>query len=152
MTLYIEGNISRYYAETLVLLFFPGSKFPEDGSGGEPVVTMSVSCEGDSAVGKVTIKEKDRSVTKIYSPSEDTAKRVSSDMLIKLAAGGAMLAAGSDFCGTNPPWGMITGVRPAKMCLDMLCGGASFEECVTRLCEDFLASEKKSPPRRYDRL
>ena len=113
MTLYTSANISRYYAETLVLLFFPGSKFPEDNSGGEPLVNISVEENGDSLVGKVVIKEGEREINAFYSPSDATKSRVSREMLIKLAAGGAMLRAGADFCGTVPPWGMITGVRPA---------------------------------------
>lgn len=143
MTLYTEGNISRYYAETLVLLFFPGSKFPVDGSGGEPVIRMTVEHSSDIAVGKVTITEGDREVSSEYSPSHETHARVSEEMLLKLSAGGAMLRAGEEFCKTLPPWGMITGVRPAKLCLDMLEAGLSEDEVLKRLCEDFLADEHK---------
>ena len=144
MTLYTEGNISRYYAETLVLLFFPGSKFPEDGSGGEPVVRMSVCENGGNISSTVTITEGDRTVTKTYTPTEATKGRVSEGMLIKLAAGGAMLLAGREFTGSVPPWGMITGVRPAKLCLDMLSKGLSDREVLDRLLEDFLCSPEKA--------
>lgn len=145
MTLYTEGNISRYYAETLVLLFFPGSKFPEDGSGGEPVVRMSViEKDGGAVEGRVTICEGDREVTAAFCPSASTAGRVSREMLLKLSAGGAMLKAGREFCRTNPPWGMITGVRPAKLCLDMLEKGYGTEEVYTHLTEDFLCSPEKA--------
>ena len=30
MKLYIDGNINRYYVQTLCMIFFPGEKFPED--------------------------------------------------------------------------------------------------------------------------
>lgn len=144
MTLYTEGKISRYYSETLVLLFFPGSKFPGDGSGGEPCVTMSVTEENGNIVGRVTVKEGERKVYAEYTPAEATRNRVSADMLSKLAAGGAMLKAGAEFCGTIPPWGMITGVRPAKLCLDMMESGVTEEELVNRLTEDFMCSPQKA--------
>ncbi|MBE6587196.1 MAG: coproporphyrinogen dehydrogenase HemZ [Ruminococcaceae bacterium] len=144
MTLYTEGNISRYYAETLVLLFFPGSKFPEDGSGGEPIVRISVLEEDGKAVGKVTIREGEREVCSAYSPAEGAESRVNPEMLLKLCAGGAMLRAGKEFCNTTPPWGMITGVRPAKMCLDMLGRGMTEEEVFAHLTNDFLCTPEKA--------
>ncbi len=144
MTLYTEGNISRYYAETLVLLFFPGSKFPEDGSGGEPIVRMSVSEENGEMCGKVHIKEGEKEVFARYVPAEGTGDRVSPEMLLKLCAGGAMLKAGREFCGTTPPWGMITGVRPAKMCLDLFDKGKNSDEVLMHLTEDFLCSPEKA--------
>ena len=144
MTLYNNGNISRYYSETLVLLFFPGSKFPEDGSGGEPVVTMTVAEENGRVRGTVEIKEGENTAFAEYEPPPETAARVSSDMLCKLAAGGAMLRAGREFCQSVPPWGMITGVRPAKLCLDMLEAGLCDEEVLLRLTEDFLCSPEKA--------
>ncbi len=144
MTLYIEGNISRYYAETLVLLFFPGSKFPIDGSGGEPVIHMGVYENDCNVLGRVSIKEGDREVISTYTPLSPTQSRVSDEMLRKLAAGGAMLKAGADFCGTVPPWGMITGVRPAKLILDMMEKGYNADECVLHFVNDFLCSEEKA--------
>lgn len=143
MTLYTHGDISRYYAETLVLLFFPGSKFPEGDVGGEPIIHMSV-CETDSSfIGKVSIKEGTDFSNKEYVVQKNisNSKR---EMLIKLAAGGAMMAAGKEFCNITPPWGMITGVRPAKLVLDMLSKGFSEEECLKHFCDDFLCSAEKA--------
>ncbi len=144
MNLITKGNISRYYAETLVLLFFPGSKFPKDETGEGLSVYMSVEEEGDRVVGKVVIKDGQREVSATYVPSAPCAGKVSHGMLLKLAAGGAMLRAGADFCGTVPPWGMITGVRPAKLCLDMLEGGKCDDEILEHFVNDFLCSEKKA--------
>lgn len=142
MTLFTKGNISRYYAETLVLLFFPGSKFPEDGTGGEPIITMSVYNENGRAYGKVSIREGAKEASFEYSP--DPVIPVSDEMLLKLAAGGAMMKAGREFCGTVPPWGMITGVRPAKMCLDLFDKGFDKETVYKHFCCDFLATPEKA--------
>ena len=144
MNLIIDGNISRYYAETLVLLFFPGSKFPAFEDDSAPTVRMSVDECSDGVVGSVTITNAEREVRATYVPSATCAARVSREMLIKLAAGGAMLRAGADFCGTVPPWGMITGVRPAKLVLDMLEDGRSDEEVLDHFINDFLCTDKKA--------
>ena len=42
MKLYIEGDIGRYYVQTLCLIFFPGSKFPEDEEADEQTDVVSV--------------------------------------------------------------------------------------------------------------
>ncbi len=144
MTLYTEGDISRYYAETLVLLFFPGSKFPVDGSGGEPFINMAVVESDTGMYGKVSIKADGREITKEYFPKEGTELRVGTDMCKKLCAGGAMLLAGREFCKTSPPWGMITGVRPAKLVLDMYDKGLCEKEAFDRLVEDFICSPEKA--------
>lgn len=144
MNLITKGDISRYYAETLVLLFFPGSKFPKEEKAGDICIYMSVE-EGDNGVtGTVTIKDAEREVSASYVPSQPCAAEVSHEMLLKLVAGGAMLRAGADFCGTVPPWGMITGVRPAKLCLDMLEAGRSDDEVLEHFIRDFLCSDKKA--------
>ncbi|MBQ3528004.1 MAG: coproporphyrinogen dehydrogenase HemZ [Clostridia bacterium] len=144
MTLYTEGDISRYYAETLVLLFFPGSKFPTDGSGGEPYIHMSVLEDDGRVGGRVSIKAEGREVTKEYYPKCGTCERVGIDMCKKLGAGGAMLLCGKEFCNTTPPWGMITGVRPAKLVLDMYGKGLDESSAFDRLVEDFLCTPEKA--------
>ncbi len=139
MTLNIKGNISRYYGETLCLLFFPGSGFPEDGTGGEPCVTLELF-EGDIPTARAEIKEGDRTVSAQFTPSEKTAKRQEGRMLSRIAVGGAMLEAGRKFCGITPPWGALTGVRPAKLALRTMSQGGGEKE----FSEDYLASPEKA--------
>lgn len=33
MKLYIDGDIGRYYVQTLCLIFFPDAKFPDEDGG-----------------------------------------------------------------------------------------------------------------------
>ena len=55
-----------------------------------------------------------------------------------------MLLAGKQYSGIMPPWGMLTGVRPVSMVLDMLEQGMHPDEAVQRLCEDFFCQESKA--------
>lgn len=144
MTLISDEKLSRYYAESLALLFFPGSKFPTDGSGGHPIVTINVTCNTDIPCGTVTITDETHTVSASYSPDKKTSERVSNDMLIRLAAGGAMLEAGQKFTGAKPPWGMITGVRPSKFASDLLLKGYSEKDAHDVIITDFLTSPIKA--------
>ena len=55
MKLYVEGNINRYYVQTLCMIFFPGEKFPEDEEVTEktPVVSLRLTCDEERAVAYV---------------------------------------------------------------------------------------------------
>lgn len=146
MILEINGNISRYYAESLVLLFFPGSKFPEDPTQDcdKIKVTMSVWEHDATATGTVRIAGENICADASYTVPMEVACRKTVEMLFKIAVGGAMLDAGSKYTGACPPWGMLTGVRPAKMALDIMKRGNSEEDAARILCEDFLCTESKA--------
>ena len=144
MTLITDGSVSKYSAQALALLFFPGSGFPEDGSGGEPVVELSVSRDGETAVGHARITKDGNTVEKTYAPSAETAARSGEKRLCNLACGGALYLAGCEVCGTVPPWGILTGVRPARICRDMLSAGKSGSEVEEILVKDYFCSAEKA--------
>ena len=63
MILHINGDISRYYVETLCLVFFPGATFGENekSEDGVPEVTVNVQSDnGGSATAYVSIKLNDK--------------------------------------------------------------------------------------------
>lgn len=146
MILEINGNISRYYAESLVLLFFPGSKFPENPTQDcdKIKITMSVLEHDGSATGRVVIAGENTCTKASYTVPADVAARKNGEMLLKVAVGGAMLDAGKRYTGACPPWGMLTGVRPAKMALDIMKQGYGEDEAAKMLCEDFLCTDSKA--------
>ena len=116
MILRIHGNINRYYVETLCLIFFPGSTFKENETPAEgiPEVTVNVYSEKDkSATAYVSIKLNDKicDATESVSYSEEICIATHE----AIAVGRAMLAAGKELIGHIPPWGILTGVRPAKV-------------------------------------
>ncbi len=146
MILKLNEGISKYYAESLVLLFFPGSKFPEDSTldADRIVITMSVSEENETATGRVIIDGENKKSEAEYVVPSHIAKRKTKEMLYKIAVGGAMLEAGKEYTGVYPPWGMLTGVRPAKMALDIMNRGFSAKEAEQMLIDDFICTESKA--------
>lgn len=144
MNLIINGNISRYFAETLVLLFFPGSKFPAQGDNSGVRVELAVQEEDEKTTGLAHIHTSAGDWQGEYTVPFHTAARLSREMQCKTAAGGAMLLAGKEYSGTVPPWGMLTGVRPVSMVMDMLEQGMHPDQAVQHLCEDFFCQESKA--------
>ena len=146
MILEISGGISKYYAESLALLFFPGSKFPENPTldCDNIKITMSVCEHNGTATGSVTIASEEKTSDAEYTVPSEVALRKSGEMLLKVAVGGAMLKAGESFTGVYPPWGMLTGVRPAKMAMDIMNRGFSSAETENILREDFICTESKA--------
>ncbi len=144
MNLIIGGNISRYFAETLVLLFFPGSKFPVGGDDSGICVELTVQETDGKTTGFAHLHTPAGDWQGEYTVPSYTAARLSREMQCKTAAGGAMLLAGKQYSGVMPPWGMLTGVRPVSMVMDMLEQGMHPDEAVQRLCEEFFCQESKA--------
>ena len=116
MILHINGEINRYYVETLCLIFFPGSTFGEneEPKEGVPEVYVNVTTSPDgSATGSISIKLNDRICESTETVSCDEEVIIANRQSV--AVGRAMFAAGRELLGHTPPWGILTGIRPAKV-------------------------------------
>ena len=143
MKLYIEGNINRYYVQTLCMIFFPGEKFPEDEEVTEstPVLSLKLVCTEEKAIATATVKYKTEvTATKEYPFREG----VTEERTRKLAVGGAVIAALGEAVRYKPAWGMLVGVRPSKIAMEMLNSGMSKTRAKRTLITDFMATPKKA--------
>ena len=144
MKLNIDGNINRYYVQTLCMIFFPGEKFPADEEITEstPVLSLKLTCTEEKAVAEVTVKrgENEAASTKEY-PFLET---VSEERTRKLAVGGAVITALGELIRYKPAWGMLVGVRPSKVAMEMLNEGMSKTRAKRTLISDFMATPKKA--------
>jgi len=128
MKLIINGDVKPYYIQMLAMLYFPGEKFPENDDaddGKTALVSVAEDVSGTSASVKVTVDGK----------SAEGKSRIDSGVFPKnkeaqYAAGGAFIEACTKVTGHTPPWGMLTGVRPAKLALELFEKGHSAEEAV----------------------
>ena len=143
MKLYIDGNINRYYVQTLCMIFFPGEKFPEDEEVTEntPVLSVKLVCTEEKAVAEATIRYRgEATATKEY-PFHDG---VTEERTRKLAVGGAVITAIGEVVRYKPSWGMLVGVRPSKIAMEMLNAGMSKTRVKRTLISDFMATPKKA--------
>ena len=144
MILKINGEINRYYVQTLCMIFFPGSTFGENETPGEgiPEVYVDITQNDDSVRANVEIKLNDISCTTTstvwYSEEITIATHTS------LAVGRALFAAGKELLGHIPPWGILTGIRPAKIAGSLLASGRGILKTKKILRDEYLLNPQKA--------
>ncbi|MBR5314750.1 MAG: coproporphyrinogen dehydrogenase HemZ [Clostridia bacterium] len=139
-----EGNINKYYVQSLCMLFFPGAKFAdgEEERAGVPVVQVSLR-EAETGVEAFASIKLDKKM-KTGSRFEKYKKNYTKNRTAKIAVGIAVFEAGKRFFGTVPPWGILTGVRPAKIAAEMLDSGMDFAAVKKTLEKEYFLNPKKS--------
>ena len=144
MILNINGNVSRYYVETLCQIFFPGSTFKENetASEGIPIVDVDVFENDDSVCASVTIRLNDR-ISKA-GESISTSQVTSIASRESIAVGRAMFSACKELVGHTPPWGILTGVRPAKVAKGLLVDGKGVLKAKKILRDEYFLNPQKA--------
>ena len=145
MILRIEGDINKYYVQTLCMAFFPGSTFGENEQSGEGVPEVYVSVHPDnegSQIAYVSIRLNDKvsEATETVSKDED----VSIANHASIAVGRAIFAAGKELIGHIPPWGILTGVRPAKVASSLLYEGKGVIKTKRILRDEYFLNYQKA--------
>ena len=145
MILRVEGDINRYYVQTLCMVFFPGATFGENElpSIGVPEVHVNVYKEDDGAdTAFVSMKLNDRvcEATETVSIDESIAVMERSN----IAVGRAVFAAGKELLGHIPPWGILTGVRPAKIASNLLSDGRGVLKTKKILRDEYFLNPQKA--------
>lgn len=144
MKLTVSGDINTFYVQTLCMIFFPGEKFTEEQIITEdtPVmeVTVNNSVTGSYAKAKLTYQGKTAEAEKTV----DYVPEVTKLRTAKIAAGNVVLAVGSEILGYRPSWGMLTGVRPSKVAMEMLLNGNTKAKVRKILNNDYFVIPKKA--------
>ncbi len=144
MRLFIEGEINRSYCQNLCLIFFPGAKFPkkEDFNENVPEVYIKTYEKCGFAISEAKVIHNGKTADGYGSRQLDSS--VSRERAFKISVGKAMLQAGTEILGSMPPWGILTGVRPAKISGEMSRRGLSKDEIISELMNDFCVSADKA--------
>lgn len=148
MKIYESGKIriNRYYVQSLCMLFFPGERFSQKESEiidpKEPKLEYSVECNENNfvATAKFTIGRKSAEHTSEFEMKNGT----SAEKAAKLALGSAVYYAGEKLLGVTPAWGVLVGIRPAKLALELLESGKSPLAVRRILRRDYLVNPKKT--------
>ena len=143
MVININGNINRYYVQTLCMIFFPGASFSESAvDDGTPSLTVDVFEEEGvcRAVASARLGDaffcEEKAVE--YS-AERTAERT-----VKIAVGAAVIAALGGIMSYRPAWGIMVGVRPSKVAMEYLNAGMKKTRVKELLVNDYLVIPKKA--------
>lgn len=146
MILKVTGDINRYYVQTLCMVFFPGATFGENEVPGDGVPEVTVDVTRDEKLGAVvayvSIKLNDRvcDATESVSLEED----ISIATHESIAVGRAVFAAGKELLGHTPPWGILTGVRPAKVAGALLASGKGVIKTKKILRDEYFLNPQKA--------
>lgn len=144
MKLTVNGDINSFYVQTLCMIFFPGERFVENQEITEdtPIMEVTVVNNDAASYAKATLtlngKTAQAEKTVEFVP-ERTKQRTA-----KIAAGNVVLAVGSEILGYRPSWGMLTGVRPSKVAMEMLLNGNSKTKVRKILNNDYFVIPKKA--------
>lgn len=146
MILNIDGDINKYYVQTLCMLFFPGAKFAEDETVSPEVPVVNVTARrlfnGD-CVASASITLDDRTCS--AEGSAATGENIEEGRLMKVAVGRAIFDAGTAFLGGyTPPWGILTGVRPSKVAMEILLAGNGVQKTRKILRDEYFLNPKKA--------
>lgn len=145
MILHIEGNINRYYVQTLCMVFFPGATFGkcEQPTPGIPEVSVNVYKDDSGAYvafASIKLNDKISEATATVSPDEEI--NIATHECI--AVGRALFAAGKELLGHIPPWGILTGVRPAKVAASLLQSGKGILRTKRILRDEYFLNHQKA--------
>ncbi len=145
MIVKINGDLGVFYAQTLCLTVFPGATFGENEvpSPDNPTVTFDVEETEDSYNSAVKIELDGNEWYGEYSLSKsETLTRPS--MAQKVSVGKAFMKAAESYSGSAAPWGILTGVRPSKLALQLLENGMSETECAEIFEREYSVSKRKA--------
>ena len=143
MKIATEGNlknqIPEYYIQTFSLLFFPEDNFFGTRSQTKNSINISADKTGCCTEFAVDICYGEKNSSK----SSKTNKIRSEDLLLEI--GKLFYAAAGEITGIYPPWGMHTGIRPAKTAGEILEKNNLDEtKTLAILRGNYLMSEKKA--------
>ena len=146
MILKIHGDINRYYVQTLCMVFFPGSTFGENEEPGEGIPEVTVEVLRDKVDGFVSAYVSMKLNDRICEATENVS--LEEEMSIAtheaLAVGRAVFAAGKELLGHTPPWGILTGVRPAKVASGLILEGRGILKSKKVLRDEYFLNPQKA--------
>lgn len=146
MILHIDGNINRYYVQTLCMVFFPGATFGENEVAGDGIPEVNVSVYNEPFGNAVTAYARIKLNDKISEASETISNQEEINIATfeSVAVGRALFAAGKALLGRIPPWGILTGIRPAKVASTLLYGGKGILKTKRILRDEFFLNPQKA--------
>ena len=144
MKLTVTGDINAFYVQTLCMIFFPGEKFVENQeiTDDTPVMTVHVSNSETGSFARAELQY--RGKTAQAEKTVDFIPERTKQRTAKIAAGNVVLSVGSEILGYRPSWGMLTGVRPSKVAMEMLLNGNSKAKVRKILSSDYFVIPKKA--------
>ena len=150
MKLYLIGSENRYSLEQLAMVLFPREKhsFPEDGGQGQAahdraVCTVVRSPKSITARTELVSGDKIETGSARALVSNETSQRAY-NILEKQTIKRSLYRAAVKLLAQPPPWGALSGVRPAKLARFILESGKTGRQTVSELKSRYFLSAGKA--------
>jgi coproporphyrinogen dehydrogenase HemZ len=148
----LEEDFFRYEVQDLLKLFFPG----------EPIITMTgavphedplgvflicrVIKSGENSSLEISIHTKDYNNNAKVSMYDEHTVKCSHEVrrTIKREFKRQLYILLSEYTGKRQPWGMLTGIRPAKIVHEMINRGHKKEEIIQNLTDYYMVANNKA--------
>jgi oxygen-independent coproporphyrinogen-3 oxidase len=148
MKLFLLGHDYKYAVEQMLLALFPDER-PEytdsPCADGESSALVSLETDTESARAFCRIRRGGKSGEGAYSaPLSGCEDTLSKERACQKAVRFAFFNAAEQILGSVPPWGALTGIRPARMASKRLARGMSEDEVMRVLTDEYLVSENRA--------
>ena len=129
MNLYFTGHGEKYAVEQTLLTLFPQERpvYPDTPPGGDNELELSFSRGKTWCTARATIRREGRTYTRqcrVQTSQLPLDDPVVTTRLTRQTLQRAFYLAAVDCLGAEPPWGMLSGVRPVKLPTRALAAGA----------------------------
>lgn len=137
MYILIDGIASRYEYEKLARVFFPDQKMNESESDDPNALRIEVRWQGRELSSRLKLGESEY-YDEAIAPEDKADDKNYCELTIAQLLCKQLIA----LTGFNPPWGLLTGIRPMKL-LRMLTRDYGKEAAERRFKDEYLVSDKK---------
>lgn len=132
------GTVKENFIQSLVLLYLPCESFSVNDSG-ENSLDIIAGLENDEYFADILLQVSERRGKACLRCKKDDGKKLQ----IKNLIGRAFLQAAESVFGYKSPFGLFTGIRPAKIAADYL-KSFSPEETENILCDEYMFLPQKA--------
>ncbi|MCD7822142.1 MAG: coproporphyrinogen dehydrogenase HemZ [Clostridiales bacterium] len=148
MELYLTGHQYRYAVEQIMMVLFPGQKpvYPDapQADGGD-ACWSALRLEGNTAAAETRLRvegqETTGTATAAVPAGADTLER---DRLLQRVVKQSFYRAALPILGEAPPWGALTGIRPAKLASRALESGLTEQQTREQFYREYFVSESRT--------
>lgn len=143
MFISINGDINRYYVQTLCMIYYPGAKFTDtEEEDGTPSLEVSI-CHKDTYCEATAVATLNGNTYTAVKKNEYTDYHTA-ERSAKIAVGDVVATVLGEIVSYKPSWGILTGVRPSKVASEYLNMGMSKTHVKKILNQSYLVIPKKA--------
>ena len=138
ITYILQGHTLQNDVQTMIQVFYPNLHYQKAEQTVQEGITVLSALQNQKATAM--IYQNGRQIAKWEMPYTEPLSEKEQKRLVKLS----IFALLSCETGIVPRWGLLTGVRPAKIVNMLLEEGKTEDDCMTYLTKQYLVSEQKA--------